>query len=298
MNYKPKVSIIINCYNGAEFLEEAINSVISQTYRNWELIFWDNVSTDGSSSIFKKYKDDRFHYFLAKKHTLLYEARDLAIKKTKGDLIAFLDADDWWEKDKLELQINSFSNEKIGLSCTNFWIVNQKKNKSHIAFRNGIPEKNKLDYFLKNNFVNISTLIFRKKTYLSLEYGFDHDYEMIGDFDLVVRFLLVTELAFINRPLVSYRWHNNNLSNKKLYLNNQEKFNWLKKFESNPVLNKNPSYEYFYNKIKFYQIMNLIYMNKRYDAFIKISSVKTIKYKILSTMIVFIPLFILKLLRS
>ena len=63
MNYKPKVSIIINCYNGAEFLEKAINSVICQTYNNWELIFWDNVSTDESSIIFQKYKDDRFHYF-------------------------------------------------------------------------------------------------------------------------------------------------------------------------------------------------------------------------------------------
>ena len=105
---KPLISIIMNCYNGEEFLKHAIKSVLSQTYKNWELIFWDNQSTDNSFKILKKYKDKRIKYFYAKKYTTLYEARNLAIKKSKGEFIAFLDVDDLWLKNKLEFQIAHF----------------------------------------------------------------------------------------------------------------------------------------------------------------------------------------------
>ena len=77
-------------------MDEALLSIINQTYKNWELIFWDNLSNDNSKEIFKKYNDKRFKYFLADKHTVLYEARNLAIKKTKGEFVAFLDTDDIW----------------------------------------------------------------------------------------------------------------------------------------------------------------------------------------------------------
>ena len=65
LNKQPLVSIIINCYNGETYLHDCIKSVLSQTYRNWEIIFWDNISEDGSAEIFKSYNDKRFKYFLA-----------------------------------------------------------------------------------------------------------------------------------------------------------------------------------------------------------------------------------------
>ena len=112
---KPLVSIIMNCYNGDKYLNEALQSIINQTYKNWELIFWDNLSSDNSKKIFKKYNDKRFKYFLAEKHTVLYEARNLAIKEAKGEFIAFLDTDDIWLNEKIEEQIKLFSNQNIGL---------------------------------------------------------------------------------------------------------------------------------------------------------------------------------------
>ena len=84
------ISIIVNCYNGEKYLNEALESIIKQDYKNWELIFWDNCSTDKSKEIFKKFEDLRFKYFLAPKHTTLYQARNLAIKKA----ISFLKDDD------------------------------------------------------------------------------------------------------------------------------------------------------------------------------------------------------------
>jgi len=67
MKNEPLVSIIMNCHNGEKFLKESIQSIISQKYKNWELIFWDNKSTDGSAKILKSFKDKRIRYFKSKK---------------------------------------------------------------------------------------------------------------------------------------------------------------------------------------------------------------------------------------
>ena len=117
---QPLVSVIINCFNGEKYLSEAINSVLFQTYKNWELIFWDNQSSDRSAEIALSYDDPRIKYFYASKHTLLYEARNQAIEKSKAEFIAFLDADDWWESDKLAIQLAHFEDQNVGLVCTNY----------------------------------------------------------------------------------------------------------------------------------------------------------------------------------
>ena len=73
MDKEPLVSIIVNCYNGEKYLDDSLKSIINQSYKNWEVIFWDNLSTDNSKSIFNKYKDKRFKYFLSDKHSILYQ---------------------------------------------------------------------------------------------------------------------------------------------------------------------------------------------------------------------------------
>ena len=103
-----KVSIIMNCFNGAKYLKQSIKSIISQSYKNWELIFWDNMSIDDSKKIFESFNDDRLKYFKAEEHTILYKARNLALKKASGDFICFLDTDDYWENDKIEKQLIKF----------------------------------------------------------------------------------------------------------------------------------------------------------------------------------------------
>ena len=99
---QPLVNVIMNCFNGEKYLREAIDSVKAQTYQNWELIFWDNQSTDDSAKIVQSYNDPRINYFYAPNHTLLYEARNYAVEKSLGQFIAFLDVDDYWDENKLE----------------------------------------------------------------------------------------------------------------------------------------------------------------------------------------------------
>ena len=88
----------MNCFNGEAFLKEAIDSVISQSYDNWELIFWDNQSTDDSELIIKRYLDPRIRYFKSKEHTLLGTARNEALNLADGKWVAFLDVDDLWSE--------------------------------------------------------------------------------------------------------------------------------------------------------------------------------------------------------
>ena len=105
MNHRqPLVSIVINCYNSDEYLAQAIDSIFSQTHTNWEIIFWDNNSKDTSAIIAKSY-GFKLKYFKSNKTTSLYEARNCALEKCKGDYIAFIDCDDIWIEDKLEKQI-------------------------------------------------------------------------------------------------------------------------------------------------------------------------------------------------
>ena len=123
---KPLVSIIMNCYNGEKYLKQSIKSIINQTYKNWELIFWDNCSTDNSKKITKKFKDNRIYYFKSKQFVNLYEARNLALKKCKGKYISFLDTDDKWKPNKLYNQISFFKkNKNIKMLYSNYIV--QKK---------------------------------------------------------------------------------------------------------------------------------------------------------------------------
>ena len=112
MSYRPVVSVIMNCHNGQNFLNEAIQSLIEQTYKNWELIFFDNCSNDNTFKIFNQFKNKRFKYFYSKKKLKLYKARNLALKKAKGEFITFLDTDDKWHYNKLAKQVNFFRKNK------------------------------------------------------------------------------------------------------------------------------------------------------------------------------------------
>ena len=110
--FEPLISVVINCYNGEKFIDKSIQSVLRQTYNKWELVFWDNASSDNSSKIYNTYKksDKRLKYFRSAVHEKLYKARKRAIEKCRGEYFAFLDVDDWWKETKLETQIKTFLN--------------------------------------------------------------------------------------------------------------------------------------------------------------------------------------------
>ena len=118
-----KVSIIMNCYNGQEFLKESLDSVIKQTYKNWELIFYDNCSTDKSKKIFFDYKKNNknFKYFKSKKKEQLGIARYKALKKINGSFFLFFDCDDDLSPEKIRKQIK-FLKKPLPFILTHFFL--------------------------------------------------------------------------------------------------------------------------------------------------------------------------------
>ena len=122
------ISIIVNCFNGEKYLRDTLDSIISQTYQDWELIFWDNKSTDLSAKIFQSYNDKRFNYFLSKSHTSLNEARTKALDKINGEFFCFLDTDDLWFPNRLESQVKVFNSE-MSFIYSNVIYFNKEKEK-------------------------------------------------------------------------------------------------------------------------------------------------------------------------
>ena len=137
------VSVIVNCHNGEKYLKRCINSVINQTYKKFEIIFWDNCSTDKSLEIIKNFKDSRIKVFSSKIYKKLYSARNLAIKKAKGDIITFLDTDDLWEKNKLLNQYKTLiKKNNFTMIYSNYYKFYQSKKKKLLnLIRNYIQEK-------------------------------------------------------------------------------------------------------------------------------------------------------------
>ena len=222
---EPLVSVIMNCYNGEQYLRDAINSVIGQTYQNWELIFWDNQSTDHSAATFMSYADPRLRYFYAPSHTVLYDARNHAVSKSRGEFLAFLDVDDWWTTDKLTAQIGLFADETVGLVYGNFWIA-RNGDRLKLAHHKRLPEGNVLNQLIEHYCVGLLTIVVRRSAFESLSYPFDSRYRMIGDMDLAVRLAVNWDFAAIQRPLAFYRLHGNNESIRGFGCAIKEHENW------------------------------------------------------------------------
>ena len=205
------VSVVVNCFNGQSYLKEALQSVIDQDYKNWELIFWDNMSTDLSKNIFQEFKDPRFKYFYSKKHTLLYAARNLALEKCGGEYIAFLDVDDYWEPNKLSMQLKKFE-DGIALVYTNFWILNEYKKTKKIIFFNRTTTPLNICSIVANYSICMSSIMIKKSTIVKTGIKFDSRYQIIGDFKMVLDLLKSFNIAYVKKPLVTYRWHGKNTS--------------------------------------------------------------------------------------
>ena len=233
-NNQPLISIIINCFNGERYLKEALTSVLNQTYNNWEVIFWDNQSADSSAKIFKSYKDKRFNYFYANEHTSLYKARNLAIERSKGDFISFLDVDDLWDKSKLELQMPYFNNSEVGLVYSNFWVFkNEDMKKKKLYVNKRLPSGNVYKELIDNYNIGILTTVMRKKFYLKLQKKFDERFSIAGDFDLFLRLSKICLFESIKEPLAFYRLHSKNLSTLNKEKEIEEVEIWLRENKSN-----------------------------------------------------------------
>ena len=204
----PLVSIIVNCYNGRAFLNECIQSVINQDYQNWEIIFWDNNSEDDSVMIAQSFDEDRIKIHKSSKHTLLYEARNAALKCVNGDLVCFLDVDDYWHVNKLTRQV-SLHNKGIMASFSSYLLIDENGNemKAQPEFKGHFVAIKDL---LRNNIISLGTVCLNRSIVESNL--FREDLNLIGDFELWLRISAEHEFAYIDERLEFSRQHSSNTS--------------------------------------------------------------------------------------
>lgn len=220
----PKVSVIVNCYNSAKYLREALDSIVAQTFGDWELIFWDNQSTDKSAEIVKSYADERIKYFYAPRHTTLGEARNLAIDKASAEWIAFLDCDDLWEKNKLEKQVAIINSEdgSLGLVYSRAYRFTDDGERSELVedyIGKPLPEGHVLRELLTvTNFIPLMSAVIRKSAFIKVG-GIPQHLKQAEDYYMFAAIAAEYKVRAAQEFLSHYRWHQNNLSHNQKLLN-------------------------------------------------------------------------------
>ena len=219
-------SIILPSYNRAHKISKALNSVINQSYQNWELIIIDNFSTDKTEQLIKSYNNKKFFFYKINNNGVIAKSRNLGIEKSKGDYLCFLDSDDWWEPKKLEL-VNKSINDGYEFVFHNHNII---KTKGFIKKRKFVSQRLTKPIF--NNLISkgptfaTSSVTLRKKNFEEIG-KFDESFDLIAweDWDAWLRYSKKNEKFFhLNDVLSNITHDDENYLNKDLQIKNLKCF--------------------------------------------------------------------------
>lgn len=293
-NIPIKVSIIIPAYNAELYIQEAIESVLSQTFKDIELIVVDDSSIDRTAEIVKGF-GSKLKYLRHSENKGLSSARNSGFRQAQGEYIAFLDADDVWLPTKTEEQVKLLENDKeLALVYSNCYLINEEglhigklfdsiKPYSGFVFRK----------LILDNFIPTSSVIIRKKILDELG-GFNERLVVSQDFDLLLRIAEHYKIDFTNFPLLKYRVHPNSLGTIHRRLMFEEAIS-ITKFYKDKIgtmdkrlilrLNKAIAKYLFY--IAIWSLSNI---NKReaIDWYIKCLNTKAFDFKIILAFLFFV----------
>lgn len=224
----PLVSIIMNIRNGAATLREAIASVLEQSFTDWELIVWDDCSTDASASVVAEYRDKRIRYFLSPEDVPLGKARNDAVRQASGEWIAFLDQDDVWLPQKLEQQM-ALANDGVGLiygRTIRFYPGGMQRDYDQAHEYELLPEGNIFsELFTKSCFIAMSSAAFRRSAIEAIG-GIPESIRIIPDYYLYVAVARRYQVVAVQQAVCRYRMHAENTS-RVAALKMHEEVLWL-----------------------------------------------------------------------
>ncbi|WKA50169.1 glycosyltransferase family 2 protein [Planococcus liqunii] len=211
---RPLISIIMPAYNAEEYIEDAINSVLSQSYKEWELIIIDDCSNDKTSKIAEKFgqRDARLRLIKNNENMGVSETRNKGINLALGEWIAFLDSDDLWEITKLEKQLLCANEEGASFVFTGSSFIN-KEGKPFKGILE-VPKTVDFNKLKKHNIISCSSVLVKKEYFTTIKMEHDNMHE---DYATWLRILKTGTLAFgVNEPLLVYRLSISSLSGNKL----------------------------------------------------------------------------------
>ena len=208
-----KVSIIIPVHNAEKFIGKTIESILNQTYKNWEMLIFNDKSKDNSLKIIKKYseKDERIKVVDSKENVGVVAARNKLIEIATGEFIAFLDADDYWKQNKLEKQIKFMRKNNALISCTEYTRVTEDEKEI-----NDIIIKEIITYedMLKNNYLGCLTVVYNAN---KLGKRYFKERKKNEDYVLWLEIVKETKIIFgLKENFAFYRVLNNSRSSNKI----------------------------------------------------------------------------------
>jgi len=227
------VDIILPIYNSEKYIEKTINSIISQSYKNWKLIVIDDGSQDLTAEIIKKYLNDkRITLKTLKKNKGVSFCRNLALRYSKSNYVAFIDSDDIWENDKILKQINFMEKNEYHFTYTNYVPFKSLSEKNN--FKEIIPPKiMSFKTFVKNTSIGTSTMMIKRDL---IKYEKFTNTKICEDYFFKCQILKKVNFAYLlEENLTKYRIRKNSLQSNKLqniywiwYINkNYNKFNFI-----------------------------------------------------------------------
>ncbi|MBF0419919.1 MAG: glycosyltransferase [Magnetococcales bacterium] len=232
----PKVSIIVNCYNGERYLSDALDSIYSQTYNDWEIIFYDNQSNDHSRDIAARY-DIRLKYFQSEMLIPLGAARASAVSYASGEWIAFLDTDDLWYPNKLEIQLKGLSSDQY-IAC-------------YSGIREVTPDGKKirdvyplhqsgdiLEGLLRQFDINMVTPMFRREIVSQYGLNFDPSITASEEYNLFIRIAAKGNILVQNILLGDYRVSTGSLTDRQI-----SKWAYERRYTLDQLKSENPGIE-------------------------------------------------------
>jgi glycosyltransferase involved in cell wall biosynthesis len=208
---KPLVSIITPSFQQAKWLESCINSVLNQTYENIEYIIIDGGSTDGSKEIIEKYSD-KLSFWQSKKDNGQANAINIGYKKAKGEIIAYLNADDLLEPWAVETIIRVFEvNKEFAIIYGKCKTIDENNN----LIKEAEGHQLRFDGLLAEGMLPgmYQPACFFNKTYLDPEFMVDETYKNAFDYELILNLSSQKTILFVNKDIAAYRIHNNSKSN-------------------------------------------------------------------------------------
>ncbi len=215
----PTVSIILPTLNDDDYISKAIESIISQTYDDFEIVIVDDESTDGTIEYLTNHPDSRINLIVRKDENGITSAINYGIQQSQGELIARHDADDWSDIERLKKQVTYFNeNDEIALVGTGAHLVNENGN---VQSRRRVLNCVSLDDLIKHNEFVHGSVMMRKEALESVG-GYDEWFPTTEDYDLWLRLADKYEVRNIDEPLYYFRQHDeslygSNLEEIKLY---------------------------------------------------------------------------------
>ena len=209
---QPDIDIIIPNYNKAKYLNQCLDSILSQTYKNWKIYLVDDNSHDDSAKIFKKYENiDNINFFLLKENKGPAFCRNYAIDKSSSEFIAFMDSDDFWPKDKLKNQINEMLKNDYNFTYTdyNFFFNDNEEKIKTVKMPLFLDYKN----FILKSSMSTSSIIISRNSLGNVKFKNVDQEDYLFKCDLLKK----GETAFNSKDtFVYYRINKNNRSANKL----------------------------------------------------------------------------------